>query len=286
MQFLLKSEVETVDIKKDYHKKKVYCPNCFKLQIKKLDSNLLFNTYQCWNKDCKAVGKPFIVLNTNIKNVDLFDGICDSCQEPYHRKFILDKDENPLLVFKCSGKLCESNMDPFVFNLGTGNWEGNSPKVILYDDESLTSNILEIDNKQIKETCNGEEREQDPNDFVPYEIQERDIGETHNGIEDIPLLTMNNTEYTNFLERHQQKVVVLVDLPNFIRTMRGLYPRNFEDVLRKAHDRLLQYIENSFHTSKDYIIRYFSKPAKDLEIPNSIIINFSRKTQIGKYSTY
>ncbi|KKN17716.1 hypothetical protein LCGC14_0962950 [marine sediment metagenome] len=69
----------------------------------------------------------------------------------------------------------------------------------------------------------------------------------------------------------------MVDLPNFIRTLRGLYPHNFEDVLRKAHDLVLKYIENSFLTAKDYIIRYFSKPAKDLKIPNNIIINFCSK---------
>ncbi|HEC39780.1 hypothetical protein LCGC14_0525620 [marine sediment metagenome] len=112
---------------------------------------------------------------------------------------------------------------------------------------------------------------------MPNEFQEQETYESTYEIEDIPLLTMNSGEYSSFLDRHQQKVVVLVDLPNFIRTMRGLFPYNFEDVLKRAQDRVLEYIENSFHTSKGYIIRYFSKPAKDLEIPNNIIINFCSK---------
>ncbi|MBA7523792.1 hypothetical protein ES705_15926 [subsurface metagenome] len=37
---------------------------------------------------------------------------------------------------------------------------------------------------------------------------------------------------------------------------------------------LLQYIQNSFHTTSDYIIRYFSKPDKDLQIPNKIFMDF------------
>ncbi len=49
--------------------------------------------------------------------------------------------------------------------------------------------------------------------------------------------------------------------------------------MKKAHLLLLQYIKNSFHTSDNYIIRYFSKPAKDLEIPNNIIINFCTQNQ-------
>jgi len=280
MHFLLKSEVETVDIKKNYYKKRMYCPECFKTQLKKLDSSNLYNKYQCWNKDCKANGTPFVVLNNYIKNEEEFDGGCDSCQEPFHREFILDGGENPLLQFQCSGKLCDSNMDPYSYNLKAGEWEGKSPKIVLYDDSSASrSQKIENGRKQIKIKKNRiiEEIEQNPINSLPKEFQEQETYEITYKIEDIPLLTMNNSEYTSFLDRHQQKVVVLVDLPNFIRTLRELYPHNFEDVLRKAHDGILQYIENSFHTSKDYIIRYFSKPAKDLEIPNNIIINLCSK---------
>ena len=176
--------------------------------------------------------------------------------------------------------MCESNIDSFSYNLRAGEWEGKSPKIVLYDDSSATkSQTFESGRKQIrlKKIHPVEEDEQNLIDSLPKELQEQEIYVPTYKIEDIPLLTMNNSEYTSFLDRHQQKVVVLVDLPNFIRTLRELYPHNFEDVLRKAHDGILQYIENSFHTSKDYIIRYFSKPAKDLEIPNNIIINLCSK---------
>ena len=280
MYFLLKSEVETVDIKKNYYKKRLYCPDCFKAQLKKLDSSKYYNKYQCWNKDCKANGTPFAVLNVYIKNEELFEDSCDSCQEQFHREFILDGGENPLLQFKCSGKLCESNIDSYSYNLRAGEWDGKSPKIVLYDDSSATkSQTFESGRKQIKikKIHPVEEDEQNLIDSLPKELQEQEIYVPTYKIEEIPLLTMNSIEYSNFLDRHQQKVVVLVDLPNFIRTLRELYPHKFEDVLRKAHGRVLEYIENSFHTSTDYIIRYFSKPAKDLEIPNNIIINFCSK---------
>ena len=275
MHFLLKSEVETVNIKKNYYRKKLYCPDCFKTQLKKLDSNTFYNKYHCWNKDCKANGIPFAILNDYIKDEENFDDCCDSCQEPLHREF---QDEDALLQFKCSGKLCESNIDPYSFNLKTGEWEGIPPKMVLYDDSAAPKGQKferDIKKKHIKLKKNRiiEENEQKLTDPLPnqesYEITYK--------IEEMPLLEMNSNEYSSFLDRHQQKVVVLVDLPNFIRTMRGLYPHNFEDVLRKAHDGILQYIENSFLTAKDYIIRYFSKPAKDLKIPNNIIINFCSK---------
>jgi len=51
MYFLLKSEVETIDIEKKYYKKRVYCPFCFKTQLKKLDSNDFYIKYHCWNKN-------------------------------------------------------------------------------------------------------------------------------------------------------------------------------------------------------------------------------------------
>jgi len=53
MYFLLKSEVETIDIEKKDYKKRVYCPFCFKTQLKKLDSNDFYIKYHCWNKNCE-----------------------------------------------------------------------------------------------------------------------------------------------------------------------------------------------------------------------------------------
>ncbi|KKM13736.1 hypothetical protein LCGC14_1713220, partial [marine sediment metagenome] len=88
---------------------------------------------------------------------------------------------------------------------------------------------------------------------ISEDSQETESVEQIYKIEEIPLLTMNNDEYSKFLEHHQNKVVCLVDLPNFIRTLREFFPRDFENVLKKAHLLLLQYIENSFHTSDNYI---------------------------------
>ncbi len=101
-----------------------------------MDTCILYNKYQCWNKDCKAKDTPFVVLNGYIKDEDLFDGGCDSCHESFHREFVVDGDNNLLLQFQCNGKLCESNIDPYSFNLKIGEWEGISPKIVLYDDSA------------------------------------------------------------------------------------------------------------------------------------------------------
>ena len=81
MYFLLKSEVEIFDNRRNYLKKTVYCPVCNKIQLKKLDSNNIYNRYHCWNKNCGERNIPFIVLNGYIKNEGSFDEICDDCDE-------------------------------------------------------------------------------------------------------------------------------------------------------------------------------------------------------------
>lgn len=275
MYFLFKSEVETIDIKKNYYKKRIFCPFCSKTQLKKSDSNDFYSKYHCWNKNCVEGKDTFVVLNDYIQDEDLFNDICETCQKPLLRKLKIDEDQNILLFFRCNSKICESNIDPYCYNFSNHEWEGNYPKIILYEDME-DSNKLEIEVKEKMLKKNVVEKEK-ITDSLSDILQMQETHDSLYKIEDIPLLTMDSLEYSNFLAHHQEKVVVLVDLPNFIRTLRGLYPHNFEDVLRKAHDFILQYIENSFHTSSDYIIRYFSKPAKDLEIPNNIIINLCSK---------
>ena len=272
MYFLLKSEVETIDIQKKYYKKRVFCPFCFKAQLKKLESNDFYIKYHCWNKNCGKRENPFIVLKDYIQDEDIFEDICDTCQEPLHRELKIDENQNILLIFKCNSKLCETNLEPYCYNYCNKEWEGNPPRVIVYED-MLDSNKLDIEVKEKSIKKNEVEKEKFL-ESLSISSQEQENQEVFYKIEEIPLLTMNNVEYSKFLEHHQNKVVCLVDVPNFIRTLRALFPRNFEDVLKKAHKLLLEYIENSFHTSSDYIIRYFSKPDKDLEIPNNIIINF------------
>jgi len=272
MYFLLKSEVETIDVQKNYYKKRVFCPFCFKGQLKKLESNDFYIKYHCWNKNCGKREIPFIVLKNYIQDEDIFEDICDTCQEPLHRELKIDENQNILLIFKCNSKLCETNIEPHCYNYSNKEWQGKSPKLIVYDD-MLDSNKLDIEVKE-KSIIETKAKIEIIRDLGSISSKEQENQEALYKIEEIPLLTMNNAEYSDFLEHHQDKVVCLVDVPNFIRTLRGLFPRDFENVLKKAHKLLLDYIENSFHVSSDYIIRYFSKPDKDLEIPNNIIINF------------
>jgi len=77
-------------------------------------------------------------------------------------------------------------------------------------------------------------------DPVAISSQEQENQEAFYKIEEISLLTMNSVEYSKFLEHHQNKVVCLVDIPNFIWTLRALFPRNFEDVLKMAHKLYLE----------------------------------------------
>ena len=275
MDFLLKSEVESIDVQKNYPKKVIYCPICFKTQLKKLDSNNFYNKYQCWNKNCEKKNDPFLVINDYIVNEHKFSGTCENCQEPFQREFMIDTNQNLQLVFKCNGKMCDTHLEPYSYNLSRGEWDGKPPKFVLYDDDLVDIRLYLKKAKTIVNAAQKKELEQEY--LIPHlteELQEQNDEVQERCIEDIPLLTMNNEEYNQFLECHQNRVVVLVDAPNFIRTLRELYPRNFEDVLKKSHEMLLQYIERSFHTSSDYIIRYFSKPDKDLQGPNNIFVNF------------
>jgi len=232
------------------------------------NSNDFYNKYQCWNKNCDKKDAPFVVLNDYIQNEDLFDDTCNNCQEQLQREFLIDESQNLLLFFKCNGKMCETNLEPYCYNLSIAEWDGNTPKFVSYDD-GLGSNDL-LPRKGKKSTKSFQKLELEKEDII---ASLKEDFEGHH-IEDIPLLTMNNEEYSKFLTYHQNKVVVLVDTPNFIRTLRGLFPRHFNDILKKSHKMLIQYIQNSFHTTNDYIIRYFSKPDKDLQIPNKILIDF------------
>ncbi len=200
--------------------------------------------------------------------------------QPLHREIKIDENQNLKLIFKCNVKFCEANIDPYCYDFSNNNWESKSPRFKLFEDildsNKSGSKIIE---KPLKEKHLPKIENEDKIESISKDSQETESLEQIYKIEEIPLLTMNNDEYGKFLEHHQNKVVCLVDLPNFIRTLREFFPRDFENVLKKAHLLLLQYIENSFHTSDNYIIRYFSKPAKDLEIPNNIIINFCTQNQ-------
>jgi hypothetical protein len=79
MDFLLRTEIEA--------KRNNFCPNCYKTQIKKLDTTKLYTKYMCWNKACEKKNIPFIIINDRITNEDFFEQICESCQTPFIREF-------------------------------------------------------------------------------------------------------------------------------------------------------------------------------------------------------
>jgi len=279
MHFLLKSEVEISNMYNKGIQKRIYCPECRKTQVKKLENNDYYNKYHCWNKNCEKKNVPFVVLNKYIENEEFFNSACEFCQEPFHREFKVDENSEIRLFFKCDNKLCESNMEPYCYNLTTYKWENKSPKIIIYDDvldvdvhsKITNENMIKKKNDTLKGKVNRKEQLSSISSDKSSNKKDQAL---INDVEDIPLLTMSSLEYEAFLKNHQDKVVVLVDVPNFIRTLRKLFSHDFEGVLKKAYDLLLQYIENSFHASEDYIIRYFSKPDDDLKVPNEIIMQF------------
>jgi len=185
MYFLLKSEVETIDIEKKYYKKRVYCPFCFKTQLKKLDSNDFYIKYHCWNKNCGKRENPFIVLKDYIQDENIFEDICETCQEPLHRELKIDENQNILLIFKCNSKLCETNIEAYCYNYSNNEWEGNPPRVIVYED-MLDSNKLDIEAKEksIKKTEIEKEKFLES---LSISSQEQENQEVFYKIEEIPL---------------------------------------------------------------------------------------------------
>ncbi len=239
-------------------------------------------------KKCDKKDVPFGILNEYIELEDFFEPYCENCQEPYVREFQRDL-EKVVLTFKCEGKLCGTYLDPFRYNLHLGKWEGTPPKIVMYEDES-------IDEKQKERLSTKKKRRQENGkrqlDSLIEQVQSNQVrllekapnelsGDKRNActlcpIGDIPLLTMNNEQYNEFLDYHNNKVVVLVDVPNYVRTLHSLYPSEFDVILKKAYQFLLKFIDNSFHTSTDYIIRYYSKPDNDLKMWNQILMEFCR----------
>ena len=280
MYFILKSEIEL--------KKRQFCPFCNKTQIKRLDKAELYTKYSCWNKECKDNNTPFIILDNRILNEDFFSLLCENCQESYIREVII-KNKNPYLIFSCDGKMCSASITPYSYNLSNQKWEGNIPKFSMFEEqiESIKKRE-EIAVPKRKKNNNVENNYTDTEDVELVkqpEIQVK-IPEFKNPfcqIGDIPLLTLNNVDYTKFLNHHQNKVVVLVDVPNYIRTLREIYPRDFETVLKKAYQLLRKIIESSFNTSDKYIIRYFSKPDSDLYASNQILMNYCRENPLNQF---
>ncbi|MDX1797597.1 MAG: hypothetical protein R3255_03015, partial [Candidatus Lokiarchaeia archaeon] len=184
--------------------------------------------------------------------------------------------------FRCSGKNCETNLNPYCYNIHRGEWEGVPPQFINYDKKSNTQDINQDNNENAtpKIQCVKISKE----DLIEFGL--KDLSNHNYKIEDTPLLSMKVSEYDKFLKYHKGKFVILVDLPDFIGSLRETIQFNFEHILHKAHQLLLEFIKSSFYTSDDYIIHYFSRPEEDFELPNKIIIDYCMKNKKNEFFHY
>lgn len=276
-------------------KKRIFCPYCNETQFKKVKSVDLYSEYKCCNKKCPNKDRSFIVLHNYIQEEDFFSPICESCLKPFTREFKQDDTSNFLLNFQCNGKMCGTYKEPFIYNFSKNKWESSKPKSILHEEDfdsfkyKLHHDKLKVKSKQIKNQKVGKiEKEQYAN-RIKIDVKPKALVKNKNNIEtkkifcnlgEMPLLTMSNDNYNAFLSHHNNKPVVLVDVPNFIRDLRKIYPFNFDKILKKAHELLIQFIEEVFIPTKGYIIRYFSKLDEDLDMSNQILAEFCSKILI------
>jgi hypothetical protein len=278
MYFLLKSEIETIDFDKNYMERKLYCPFCNNIMLKKLDSNKYYEKYECWNIKCEAKHAPFVLLKEYIQCEELFKTVCESCQKSYEREFIVNGNHNLLIKFRCAGNNCETNLNPYCYNIFRGEWEGTPPQFIDYEEKTNSRDFNQVINEKNKPKiqCVGISH-------VLNELDLKEMATQFRKIEDIPPLNMKEIEYDRFINYHNNKIVILVDFPDFIRSLREIIPFTFEYVLEKAHQLLLEFIKRSFRTLDNYIIRYFSKPDADLELPNKIFINYCMQNRNNEF---
>ncbi|MHA1763983.1 MAG: NYN domain-containing protein [Promethearchaeota archaeon] len=187
------------------------------------------------------------------------------------------------MLFRCEKKFCGTNNNPFIYDLRKRIWKGQVPRFIVFEDQlkqadhsksTLFGEKSALENK--KATPHQKVKHEKHKDRVEVKIN-RKIGKNSNQkarkarTRRISLLTMDKMEFENYLHSHEEKIVILVDVPNFIRTLRNLYSNNFLEILRKAHDLLLNFIETYFHSKKGYVIHYYSKPDPDLAEANVLL---------------
>lgn len=265
------------------------CPCCGLPRIKKIDSNDLYNKYSCWNKDCECRDVPFAVLNLKLADEDYLDLVCEQCEELYEREFYLDDNGGPMLAFKCQDKLCRFSMEPHVYDLKAGTWHGEGPRLIVYEDQAFPS---EVERECLKDNPENPESEgfsqgitnlkgQAKTTTIQPSIEKTKYGATKIDLPcemgEIPLLSMNAKRHEQFLNYHEGKVIVFVDVPNFIRTLRDYFPREFEQVLQKAHELLYQFVDSSFNADDAFIVRYYTKPDEDLAESNLMLMEYCRE---------
>jgi len=300
MYFLLKSEIELFDSKRNILSKRIYCPFCKEMQFKrkKPPQTNLFTEYQCYNKKCPKKGESFVTINNVIQDEAFFSKECESCGKPYDRDFKQDKNSNFLLIFKCNSKMCGTYLDPYIYNLSRDKWESRKPKMEIHEEiidskkYKLQQDKLKVKSKKIKiQKVEKIEKEKYAKE-IEIEVKPETLFKNKNDIGtkkifcnlgEMPLLTMSNDNYSAFLSHHNNKPVVLVDVPNFIRTLRKIYPFNFDKILKKAHELLIQFIEEVFIPTKGYIIRYFSKPDDDLDMSNQILAKYCSKNSDSEF---
>jgi len=298
MRFILRSEVESIDIRKGYIVKQPFCPSCRKNHLIQLDKTKIYTKYHCWNKECKEKEVPFVVLNEYIDNEKYFEPLCYLCDKPFNREFQA-KGNEMRLSFYCEGQLCEAALDPFRYNLSERKWEGKPPKIKIFEESDQDHRLSDVKNNKGKKKFVKKEivvkvdsvasisnNNSPVNNFTEKssELQKKiEIIRRICPPEEIPLLHMDSKRYSRFLAYHNNKVAVIIDAPNFIRTLRSLFRQEFDVVLKKAHELLLEFIEASFSTNEKYIICYYSKPDKDLQPFNAILQDFCDKDPLHEF---
>ncbi|MFX1324244.1 MAG: hypothetical protein ACFE8N_04760 [Promethearchaeota archaeon] len=245
--------------------------------LKKLDSNEIYDKYQCWNMKCENKDTPFALIKYYIQYEDLFKPVCETCGESYSRELVDNGNHRLLIKFSCKATECETHRRAYCYNIFLDEWEGTPPPFIDYNELSNPNS-----NKQ-DETSINSNRSIGLSKENLIELGLKEIPNHTFKMEEIPLLNMKYSDYNRFLKFHKEKFVILVDLPDFIRTLRKIIPFNFELVLERAHHLLIEYIKHSFQVQDDYIIHYFSKPDNDLELSNKIIINFCMKNRKNEF---
>ncbi len=248
MLFNLRSEVEFKNIDKSHIVKRISCPFCGQHQIRRISREALITKYQCWNKNCENNGIEFAVLNDYIADEEFLELYCDMCEEPFARDLYCDNDNNVLLKFSCKDKLCKNHLNLFFYNLNQNCWLNRTPRFVIYEDQALNlerspsessqSNIIKAKSKRRLHSPLNDISEAPQEELDARSSKIISQRETLFNLQELPLLSMTPTKYSEFLKLYDNKVVVLVDVPNFIRTLRELYPRNFEKILKK-HIRLL-----------------------------------------------
>lgn len=279
MYFLLKSEIESIDINKNSIKRRLFCPFCKNVMLKKLDSNEIYDKYQCWNMKCEYKDTPFALIKYYIQYEDLFKPVCETCGESYSRELVDNGNHRLLMKFRCADNECDTHGKAYCYNTFLDEWVGTPPPFIDYNElPNPTSNEQQKSESFInRNKCVEISKEN------LIELGLKEIPNHTFKIEEIPLLNMKYSDYNRFLKYHKEKFVILVDLPDFIRTLRKIIPFNFELVLERAHHLLIEFIKHSFQIQDDYIIHYFSKPDTDLELSNKVIINFCMKNRNNEF---